>query len=247
MSKSKSTVVAETANGTPVNRIAEKKAKDTVVIGNHIEIPAPKVAVVKLEIEGISPLVVCNWSDKALRMIREKQTRTVKSAPREPKDPVSDYRSAFYLSEEGEWKGEGAEAKWTGWTGIPACGFKGALVNACRAVDNLPMTVAKRVLYVYPDGVSKRGQDLIRIYGDYEMNESPVRIDNGGTADLRYRPMYKKWRMKLAIEYLENMLTDQQVANLVQLAGRFEGLCEWRPGAPKSTTGHQGRFKIVES
>jgi hypothetical protein len=121
------------------------------------------------------------------------------------------------------------------------------LVNACRGVDNLPMTVAKRILFIKSDGVTAKGQQICRIYGEHQMNEAMVRIDNGSTCDVRYRAIYPKWSIKLAIEFLGNMISADQVANLVETAGFIEGLCEHRPGSPKSCTGDLGRFCIKQS
>jgi hypothetical protein len=50
--------------------------------------------------------------------------------------------------------------------------------------------------------------------------------------------------MLLNIEFLSSVISAEQIANLVELAGFVEGLCEHRPGSPKNNTGSFGRFKI---
>jgi hypothetical protein len=105
------------------------------------------------------------------------------------------------------------------------------------------MTTAKRILFVHGQGVTESGQELVRIYGNHRMWGNPVRVGKG-TAALRYRAMYEQWRMKFQISYLKNMVTAEMLANLIALAGFIEGLCEWRPGCPKSNTGNFGRFEI---
>lgn len=196
-----------------------------------ISFTIPKImpGILDVWIDGVTPLLVCAWSEKARNMILNKQMKKALRG-KEAKDPHQNYLDALYVSTEG-------------WTGIPAGGLKGCLVNACRAVDELPMTMAKRMLFIQAQGYTKSGQGLVRIHGEHEMNEAMVRIDQG-TADIRHRPIYKKWSIRLTIEYLQNILSAEQVLNLLELAGYIEGLCEHRPGSPKNNTGDNGRFTI---
>lgn len=198
--------------------------------GMSITIPPVNTAIVEIEVEGVTQLLVNAWSHKARQQMLDKQMKKAKQA-KEAKNPEQDYLSSLYTSTEG-------------WTGIPASGVKGCLVNACRAVDDLPMTVAKRMIFVRGQGKTEKGVDLVRVYGKHEMHEAMVRLDNGGTADIRYRACYPQWSMKLEIEFLPNIISAEMLANLVSLAGFIEGLCEHRPGSPKSCTGTNGRFRI---
>ncbi len=193
-----------------------------------IERIQPKI--IEVEIVGITPLLVCAWSHKAKKQMLDKQMKKA-TRGKEAKNPEEDYRAGLYTSTEG-------------WTGIPAGGVKGCLVGACRAVDGLPMTLAKRMMFVRAQGHTKEGQDLVRVFGEHRMHEAMVRIDNGGTADIRFRPIYPQWSCKLEIEFLASVISAEQICNLVELAGFIEGLCEHRPGAPKSNTGNNGRFQI---
>lgn len=195
----------------------------------QVVIPRIEPKIVEIEIVGTTPLLVNAWSKKARQMMLDKQMRKAKTG-REAKNPEKDYKASLYVSTDG-------------WTGVPAGGVKGCLVNSCRATD-IPMTLAKRMIFVRSQGVTAGGQGLVRIYGDHQMHESMVRIDSGGTADIRFRACYPKWSMKLEIEFLASVLSAEQVANLVELAGFVEGLAEHRPGSPKSNTGDNGRFRI---
>ena len=162
-------------------------------------------------------------------MLEKQMKKPKKALP--AKDPQADYLASLYVSTEG-------------WTGIPAGGVKGCLVNTCRLVDGLPMTLAKRLCFVRSQGQTKEGKQLVRVYGEHELHENPVRINNGAGTDIRFRAVYPRWSINLEIEYLKNVISAEQVANLMELAGWGEGLCEWRPGAPKNNTGDHGRFKI---
>jgi hypothetical protein len=197
----------------------------------NVAVVIPKIMpkILEVEIVGVTPLLVSNWSTKALTEIADKQQKKAKSA-KAAKDPAADYLASRYISVEG-------------WDGLPAGGIKGCIVNACRAVDGLPMTLAKRMIFVESDGVTDRGQPLVRIIGNHEMHgPHPVRIPSG--ADIRYRAIYRDWSIRLRIQFLANVVSAEQVLNLIELAGFVEGLCEWRPGAPKNNTGDCGRFHI---
>ncbi len=192
---------------------------------------APKI--LEVEIEGISPLLVHAWSQKAITQISDKQTGKARGK-KAPKVPLDEYNASRYISTEG-------------WDGVPAGGIKGCLVNACRAVEGLPMTLAKRMIFIKGQGQDAKGKSLVRIIGEPKMDEAMVRIDNGNTVDLRYRAIYMPWSMKLEIEFLSNIISAEMLVNLLNMAGFVEGLCEWRPGSPKNCTGELGRFKVRSS
>lgn len=202
----------------------EAASNETIVIGRI----QPKI--IEVEIVGMTPLLVCAWSQKARKQMLDKQMKKANRG-KEAKDPQADYMASRYISTEG-------------WDGIPAGGVKGCLVNACRAVDGLPMTLAKRMIFIRSQGRTPAGQQLVRIYGKPELHEAMVRIDNGGTTDIRFRALYRDWSAKLEIEFLDRIISAEQLCNLIELAGFVEGLCEHRPGAPKSCTGDGGRFQI---
>ena len=198
--------------------------------------------IIELRIKGTSPLLVHNWEEKAIKMIYDKQVGSAKKV-REKKIPEEQFLGSRYVSSEG-------------WDGVPAGGVKGCLVGACRAYDDLVMTQMRRFIWVLGDGVEERkpawdgaistGRDLVRIHGTAEPFESMVRIASG-VADIRYRAIYREWSMLLRIGFIANKFTPDQVVNLVQMAGVVEGLCEHRPGSPKSNTGNFGTFEVVSN
>ncbi len=219
-------------NGTariPAEVPAKPPAPPSASSSETVTIARIEPKIVEIEIVGLTPLLVCAWSKKAKQQMLDKQMKRAKRG-REAKDPEADYLASRYVSTEG-------------WDGIPAGGVKGCLVNACRATD-VAMTLAKRMIFVRAQGYTADGQQLVRVYGQPEMHEGMVRIDQGGTADIRFRAIYREWSCKLEVEFLASVISAEQVANLVELAGFVEGLCEWRPGSPKNCTGSMGRFQI---
>lgn len=188
-----------------------------------IELKRLDIQVVDIPIVGVTPLIVHNWSEKAKRQMLEKQMKGTK-LKKEPKDPEADYESSMYRFADGR-------------HGFPAGGFKAAIVGGARMFDGLPMTHLKMALRV-----EAGSEGLIEIHGEPRMREDMVRLETG-VADLRYRAEYPEWSATLRISYNANMLSLEQLVNLVNAAG-FGGVGEWRPSAPKSASGSYGCFRV---
>lgn len=198
---------------------------------SKIIIPKPRIETLSIPIVGTSPLILHKWSEKAKRQMLDKQMKKAKAA-KEAKNPEEDYMQARYISADG-------------WDGCTAVSFKAAMVGACRQVDGLPMTLAKRIFFVETDGYTPDGYGLVRIYAEPQMHEAMVRLETG-TADIRFRPIYFPWRAVVRIRYNAGVVSAEQVSNLLSLAGLSEGIGEWRPSAPKSATGTYGCWEIEE-
>lgn len=188
---------------------------------SNIEINKPDLRIVQLRIFGKSPLICHRWSEKARKEMLAKQTG--KTKVKEFKNPEEDYRQSLYElpSEDGY--------------GFPAVAFKNAMVRAATSLD-LTMVQARQMFFVIADE-----GDLVRIEGEPRMREDMVRL-NGKTADIRYRGEFREWSATLSIQYNARLVSDEQVANLVQLAGFSVGVGEWRP----ERNGHFGCFTLFE-
>lgn len=196
---------------------AKKKQEET----KEIDIPQPKVGVVRLRLVGTSPLIVNNFSEKGKEQMRDKQQGKAK-LKKPPKDPVECFEGAKYLDEKGR-------------DCVKAIGIKHAIVEAARYVDGLSMSMLYTTIFV-------RGDLLPIKYKKCVMREDVVRVGSfpNKTADLRYRPEYQEWSIEIDVEFSEHMLNANQVVNLAQLAGFHNGLCEWRP----QKKGDFGRFEV---
>ena len=83
-------------------------------------------------------------------------------------------------------------------------------------------------------------QDLVIIEGKHNMRTDFVRL-NGSSADIRYRPEFKKWFANIPIEYNAAVVSAEQLTAMLEVAGRGVGLGDWRV----EKGGGYGRFKIV--
>jgi hypothetical protein len=220
-------------------------ARSTQTAQGPIKLQRLGRAMIKVPVEGLTPLIVNKFSAKAQQIMLDKQMG--KAQQRAPKDPEENYRNAMHLLEDGT-------------AGFPAVGFKAAIVDAARFFkgSKLPMTDLRRMIFV--NGV--RGSDtanrtlLVPVCGEWTgdvgtlksaepvMRQDYVRNESG-VADIRFRPEYDPWSAVLEVIYVENALTLEAVLALIDAAG-LVGLGEWRPGSKESNTGSYGTFRVPD-
>ncbi len=187
------------------------------------------------QVEGVTPVIPHRWSEKAIRMMAEKQSGAGVKVKREPKDPEQEAKDSCYWIDMEDEAGGGIVTK----AGIPATAFKAAMVGACRFFEGLTMTQAKLLFYV--EGIGK--DQLVPIEGKGEMRTDTPR-NATGVADLRYRYSFHPWSARLTIKFLPSVITHDSVLALLDGAGRG-GVGDWRPSAPKSATGTFGQFRVI--
>lgn len=190
----------------------------------EVSIPKIKIEKASFKIIGTAPLIVHRFSEKAIKMMEDKQQK--KGVEKEARNPENESKESLYLFPDGER------------SGFPAVGFKAAMVRAGKSLG-FAMTDLRTYFMVEPE----EGTDLIEIEGDAEMRTDMIRVATGG-ADIRYRPEYKRWKATLNIKYNASSISVEQLAQLIELAGFGVGVGEWRPG--KSQTGNFGTFELVK-
>ena len=182
-----------------------------------ITLPPIAVHAVRFDLIGDSPLIVHAWSEKAKRQMLDKQMKKAASA-KAAKDPEADYQACFYRLPDGRY-------------GFPTIGLKAAMISACRFAD-LKMTVARGAFHI--------GGELLEVIGDPRPREDMVRVGMG-TADIRYRPEFPEWRIPVTLKYNASVISPEQLANLLNIAGFGVGIGEWRP----ERNGSYGRFHVA--
>ena len=191
-----------------------------------IEIKPPNLQILELELFGTSPLICHAWSEKAKKQMLDKQMKKA-VVGKEAKNPEQDFKDSLYPLPKPN--GNGSEY------GFPAVAFKAAAVRAASNLD-ITMVQARQMFHVLPD----QG-DLVEIDGSPTMREDMVRL-NGKTADIRYRGEFKTWKTTLKIRYNADVISDEQVVNLFNLAGFSVGVGEWRP----ERNGSFGCFNLIQ-
>lgn len=202
-----------------------------------IELPPLKLAHAEIGILGDTPLIVHSWSEKARKEMLLKQMKL--PVHRATKDPIEAFMRSMYRTDDNFY-------------GIPAVGVKNAMVTACTSVEGITKTAARQTFIIVGErGKTKAAfadlfspQDLVRVLSPNPptLREDMVRLAGiGATADLRYRAEYWPWGAKLTIRFNANVLSLDQLANLLNTAGFGVGLCEWRP----ERDGQSGTFHVA--
>jgi len=176
-------------------------------------------------IKGTSPLIQHAWSNKSLAMMRMSAAER-KKQPKEARDPEKIASDSCYRTDKGE-------------IGIPLTAFKAALISSAHKDFGLEKTLLRKSFFIPSDD---SGRVVAIEASEYVIREDIVRVGMNQT-DIRYRPMFTEWRAKIVAEIDAELLTTEDVANLVNRAGFSIGIGEWRP----EKGGEFGRFTLDES
>lgn len=200
-----------------------------------VQIAAPRLRTAEFKLIGETPFVQLRFSEKSMNAMAEKMmagSQAKGKKVRAARDFDDDFIQAQHISEDG-------------WVGIPAGSFRAAMISACRLVG-FKMTLAKLSVFILQDGIDKvDGVPLVKLNGTPEKNIMAVR-NATGVADLRCRPMWKKWDLKLRVRYDEDQFSLQDISNLLTRVGQQVGIGEGRPDSRASAGLGWGLFRIAD-
>lgn len=186
-----------------------------------IELPKPNIQILDVTIVGDSPLIVHKWSEKAKKQIRDKQTKKA-NAGREAKNPEQDFKESLHITPEGKY-------------GFPVIGIKAAAVTACTSTAAMTKVAARQAFHI-------EGEYAVIEGSEPTMREDMVKVGMG-TADIRYRGQYWPWHTTVRIRFNGNVMSAEQILNLLNTAGFGVGIGEWRP----ERDGQFGLFHVATS
>lgn len=66
----------------------------------------------------------------------------------------------------------------------------------------------------------------------------------GTSKHVRVRPRFDRWSCSGTMTVLDELITLKVLTNILEHAGKYAGLCDWRPSSPKSP-GPFGKFKAT--
>lgn len=205
----------------------DMKVKETSVV-----ISAPKFNTVEVILQGTAPLVVERFSKKVELMAKMALGST---ATNKKVRTARDYDNE---AEEARYRGP------DGWEGMNAAAFRTGMIGACRLVG-FKMTLAKLSLFVEADAFDlKDGIPLVRVYGKSETYTAHTR-NATGVVDVRSRPMYREWAVKLRVRFDADQFSAQDVYNLIARVGGQVGIGAGRPDSKASAGCGFGTFEVV--
>ena len=146
-----------------------------------------------------------------------------KTKTREIRDPEAEFEAATYKTSDGKY-------------GVPVDAIKGSVINAAHKDLGIEKTLVRKALFILcpdPSGILEMECD------EPIMREDMVRVGMGST-DLRYRPEFRNWRVTFSIQYDAELLTPEDITNLIERAGFGVGIGERRP----DKGGEFGRFRV---
>ena len=217
-----------------------------------VELLPIELETVSITIVGTTPLIVHAWSEKAKRMMFDKQTGKATKAKHEVKVPVNDFMNSLYWltdkPEDGK-TGEDAEHNFNAAIesgakfGFPVSGIKqSAIVGAGRGGLDVKMTELRGAFFI-KGATDASTMDVAEIVGAAPtMREDMVKV--GGmskTADIRYRGQFDEWEIPLLLTYNKNgKYSLEQLLNCFNVGGFVTGIGEWRP----ERDGQMGMYQL---
>jgi hypothetical protein len=203
-------------------------------INNVVTIKPLNFERIELTLTGNAPYVQARFSAKSMQAMMAKHaagSTARKGGKKEPRDFDADFRGAMHISEDG-------------WIGVPAAALRNACIDVCR-MTGFKMTHAKMSIFIEADGHDVvDGAPLIRMDAP-----APERLDMAtrnatGVADIRVRPMWRKWSLNVRVRYDADQFTQSDVVNLISRAGVQVGIGEGRPYSKSSNGLGYGTFDV---
>lgn len=216
--------------------MATKKQENTQVI----TIRPVKVSKAKITLVGDTPLIIHAWGEKAKKEMLAAQQKVKKDKKAmDIRDPFAEFMDALYwvTPKPTEHTPEAFEAAIAAGAkfGFPTTAIKQAALAACYRAGIIPNQVGMKCSFYLNaiDGCDKgTGSELAIIDTDEPpvFREDMVKI--GGinkVADLRYRPAFNNWKIRLMISLIETgTFTMESIINAINLGGFMNGIGEWR-------------------
>lgn len=181
-----------------------------------------------VKIEGVTPLLMNRFGEKAMSDMEAAQTGAAK-LKKEPRDPDRDFREALHVIS-GDRFGPLENIVY----GFPATAMAKAIVSAGQRFADEVGTKLRGAFSIPVELIQidamppTRRTDYVRLSG---INR---------TASLAYRPQFFPWSMEVPVKFNEGYITLDQLLNLVRLAGFSVGIGCWRT----ENKGTMGQFVI---
>jgi hypothetical protein len=185
-----------------------------------VQVPRLNIKMMKVQIVGDSPLICNRFSEKVKGDLADRAAGKADKA-KGKMDAESVYLGTLY-----EVPGK------KGVYGFPASAFKKAMVSACTQLGKLKKTWTRGAFFVMGN--------IVPIDGKPHMRTDIGRNPTTRGAVVIHRAEFPEWLCELVIRYNADIITPEQIVNLLNWAGFSSGVGEWRP----ERDGTYGQFHV---
>ncbi len=212
-----------------------------------VNIARIKIQWAVIPIIGQTPFSPHKLSAEARRQLDRSKKDKVK-IKKQTINPQEEFaRSLYWLNKKGCLIEDGKDPlKHKYGFGMKASAFKQGMIAAGRKIEGVTMTELRPIFHVF--GAKDTTRNFVKIDGVPEIEcefgeEAGVWVRIGGqgpgtgTPDIRYRATFKQWSATLYIHFNPDWISEEQLFNLVNIAGFVAGIGEDRPGKKGGTGG----------
>ena len=178
-----------------------------------ITIPAIDIRNATITLKGDSPLIVHKWSEKAKKMMLDKQMKVATSKGHDAKDPFADFVDTIYFLS-GKPESPTPEAFEEALSNGARFGFPSVGVKASAVSAGFRAGVTKNLVSM--NGAFHIDEEYVEIKGVPQIREDMVRVGMG-TADIRYRAEFPEWSTTFTVKYNAGVISLAQLCNLFNL------------------------------
>lgn len=195
----------------------------------RIVIPPLQQKRLLVTLQGVTPLIVHRFGDKAQAQMQADQSGAAKMK-KPPRVPDEDFRDSLYLLA-GERNGDLTQCRF----GFPATGLKRSIVAAGQRFADAVGTELKGSFSIRAEMLEIKSPQPPVMRTDMVRLSGPQR-----TASLAYRPQFYPWTIEVPIDFSANFISADQLVNLIRIAGFSVGIGDWRV----ERNGTAGQFTI---
>lgn len=202
--------------------VAKKEESGVIVIQK------PQQGHVSIWVKGKTPFIYAAMSEKAKRELLNPRGKpnAAEKASRMKHDPPKEFYDSMYRR-----IGSGPTR-----LVVPATMFKAAMCNAALRIPGVKKTEIGQLVWVCGD--------VLDLYGVPELMMRVVRsADMNRTPDIRTAAIVREWACCVSIDYSVPTLAAPAIYNLLESAGLFMGVGDFRPEKGK---GNYGQFSVCE-
>lgn len=177
---------------------------------------------------GTTPMIQQSMSAKvqAQLLLPPAKKNATEKASSLKHEPLKEFQSAIYRA---------AQDSDT-LLAMPATAWKSAIRSAALDLPGASKSQIGRLTFV--------NGEMLPVWGVPKILLSVVRsADMNRTPDIRSRPILPKWATRISVTFVEPILKEQAIVNLIAAAGITIGMSDWRP---QKGSGNFGQFRICD-